>query len=92
MGKVFKAVTKPFEKVVKGAASLVGLRQEMPDISIAQDPNQIKAQNLAANLGVDLSNANTPTIETGGQVSSASDTTARKRATTGVSSNLGIGV
>lgn len=81
-------------KVVKGIGSVLGLGSSTPKYTIKQDPGQIKAEQLQANLGIDLANSNTPNIQSGGQVSSATDTLAgrRKRTSTGVSSNLGIGV
>ena len=80
--------------VVKGIGSVFGLGSSMPKYEIKTDPNQVKAETLQANLGVDLANDNTPTVQSGGQVSSASDSLAgrRRRTAGGVSSNLGIGV
>lgn len=92
MGSVVRTISKPFESIVKKAATTVGLRSDQ-DLTINQDPNTIKSQALAANLGVDLANDNTPTVQSGGEVSSASDTLSKRRRTTsGVSSGLGIGV
>lgn len=81
-------------KVVKGIGSVLGLGSSTPSYTIKQDPGAMKAEQLQANLGIDLANSNTPNVQSGGQVSSATDTLAgrRKRTSTGVSSNLGIGV
>jgi hypothetical protein len=81
-------------KVVKGIGSVIGLGSSAPSYTIKQDPGAMKAEQLQANLGIDLANSNTPNVQAGGQVSSATDTLAgrRKRTSTGVSSNLGIGV
>lgn len=81
------------KSVFKGIGSVFGLGSQTPKYTIKTDPQQVAAQTMQANLAADLSNQNTPTIESGGQVSSASDTlSARRRRTgTGVASNLGIG-
>lgn len=80
-------------KVFKGIGSVFGLGSQTPKYTIKTDPNQVRAETMNANLQADLSNANTPTIQSGGQVSSASDTLSgrRRRTGTGVASNLGIG-
>ncbi|QHR72984.1 putative structural protein [Escherichia phage smaasur] len=80
-------------KVFKGIGSVFGLGSQAPKYTIKTDPAQVKAQAMQANLAADLSNDNTPTIQSGGQVSSASDTLSgrRRRTGTGVASNLGIG-
>ncbi|KLQ40407.1 hypothetical protein ABR33_00020 [Enterobacter bugandensis] len=80
-------------KVFKGIGSVFGLGSQKPQYTIKTDPAQVKAQAMQANLAADLSNENTPTIQAGGQVSSASDTLGgrRRRTGTGVASNLGIG-
>lgn len=79
--------------VFKGIASAVGLGNLNSGTTIAQDPAATKAATASANLQADLSNQNTPTIQSGGQVSSTSDTLAsrRRKTTTGVASSLGIG-
>ncbi len=93
MGSIGRAVSKPFEKAIGGVAEAVGLKAKAPSVTIEQDPAETAAATLQANLGADLSNDNTPTIQSGGQVTSASDTLSRRRrGTTGVSSGLGIGV
>ncbi|BES79674.1 hypothetical protein [Cronobacter phage RZ4] len=80
-------------KVFKGIGSVFGLGSQTPKYTIKTDPNQVKAETLNANLQADLANDNTPTIQSGGQVTSASDTLSsrRRRTGTGVASNLGIG-
>lgn len=80
-------------KVFKGVGSVLGIGNQSPSYTIGTDPAQVKAETMQANLAADLSADNTPTIQSGGQVSSASDTlTSRRRRTgAGVASNLGIG-
>lgn len=80
-------------KVFKGVGSVLGLGSQSPKYTIKTDPAQVKAETMQANLAADLSADNTPTIQSGGQVTSASDTLSsrRRRTGTGVASNLGIG-
>lgn len=85
LGKIVRAVTSPITSIFKS---------DVPNYSIKTDPAQVAAETAQANLAANLSTDNTPTIQAGGQVSSASDTYAsrRRRTGSGVSSNLGIGV
>lgn len=80
-------------KVFKGIGSVFGLGSQAPKYTIKTDPALMQAETRQANLAADLSADNTPTIQSGGQVTSASDTLSsrRRRARTGVASNLGIG-
>lgn len=80
-------------KVFQGIGSVFGLGSQAPKYTIKTDPAQVKAETMQANLAADLSADNTPTIQSGGQVTSASDTLSsrRRRTSTGVASNLGIG-
>ena len=85
-------IAKVFKGITKTVGGLLG-QTSTPTVSIGTDPATIAAQTAQANLAADTSNANTPTVQAGGTVTSASDTlSARKRRTsTGVASNLGIG-
>jgi hypothetical protein len=79
----------------KGLGSVFGLGNLNPQYQIKTDPDAVAAANRQANETADLSSQNTPSIEAGGSVSSASDTLASRRkkasSTSGVASNLGIG-
>lgn len=79
--------------VFKGAGSVFGLGNQNPQYTIGTDPESMKAAYAAQNESADLSGDNTPTIQSGGQTNASSDTltSRRRKSTTGVASNLGVG-
>lgn len=79
--------------IFKGAGSVFGLGNNNPQYTIGQDPEATKAAYAQANSSADLSADNTPTIQSGGQAGSTTDTltSRRRKSTTGVASNLGVG-
>jgi hypothetical protein len=78
----------------KGLGSVFGIGNMNPSYSIDTDPEAVKAATAQANMTADLSQENTPDIQAGGSNSSSTSdalTSRRRKSTTGVASNLGIG-
>lgn len=78
----------------KGLGSVLGLGNLNPSYTIGTDPSEVKAATAQANMTADLSQENTPDIQAGGSNSSDTSsalTSRRRKSTSGVASNLGIG-
>ncbi|CBY88568.1 hypothetical protein [Pantoea phage LIMEzero] len=78
----------------KGLGSVFGIGNQNPSYTIGTDPESVKAQTAQANMTADLSQENTPDIVSGGSDSSSTSgalASRRRKSTSGVASNLGIG-